>query len=417
MYLVPIQVPIFVEGERHFVTTDWKRSLVLLRDSLRGRFGAIALAAPSLPASGKAPQALVPIGRDEGFLVHPSFDARVRARHYWLRERASWMKLLEPLTREARVVHAGFDEVYRPIAYEGFKMGLRHGKPTVFVQDTDVVLQRRELGAGGGLAARARCAAECAIMDRAMRSGVARASLALLKGGTLSARYERFAKNLRVFEDTSYGASEIVARLGTLGDRRPLRFVYAGRLEARKGVDHSLRAMAEAVRDGADVSFDIIGDGGERDALGALARDLGLAERVRFLGKRAYGPDLLRELATYDAMLFTPIAEDTPRMIFDAYAAGLPIVAYGIEYVKYRARMEGAMVVVPARDVPALAREIAAIDRGRRERLAPVTHGAVGAAPDHSADAWYAKRAQWTFEAVERHERERGARSPARGPA
>lgn len=411
MYLVPIQVPIFVEGEKRFVTTDWKRSLVLLRDSLDGRFGEVALAAPTLPAGGRTPQALVPIGADEGFRVYPSFDARVRARRYWMWDRGAWKRLIKRLTREARVVHAGFDEVYRPIAYEGFKMGLRMRKPTVFVQDTDIVLQRRELGMGGGAGARMRCAIECGIMDRAMEFGVSRASLTLLKGGTLTERYERYAKNLKVFEDTSYATSEIVprrmieARVATLGDHRPLRFVYAGRLEARKGVDHSLHAIEEALRGGANVSFDIIGDGGQRELLAELVRELGLHDRVRFLGQRPYGAELLRELSTYDAMLFTPIAEDTPRMIFDAYAAGLPIVAYGIEYVKYRAKMENAMIVSPVLDAPALAREIVAIDKARRERLLGVTMCACDVAPQHSADAWYKKRAEWTFEAVERHER------------
>lgn len=417
MYLVPIQVPIFVDGERRLVTTDWKRSLLLLRDSLAGRFGDLGLAAPTLPASGPTPQTLVPIEPGDTIRVFPSFDARVRARQYWTRERSRWKGLLASLMPGARVVHAGFDEVYRPIAYEGFKMGLRHGKPTVFVQDTDVVLQRRELMVGGGLKARARCTVECRIMDRCMRFGVSRASLSLLKGGTLSARYERFARNLKVFEDTSYATSEIVpretieARLTTLGHARPLRFVYVGRLEARKGVDHSIRAIADAASRGANVAFDIIGDGGERASLEQLSRGLGAEARVRFLGKRAYGPALLRELASYDALLFTPLAEDTPRMIFDGYAAGLPIVGYGIEYVKHRSAMERAAIVAPALDVDALGREIAVIDAARVARLVEATRRACDAAPGHSADAWYAKRAEWTFEAVARHEHDGRAAS------
>lgn len=406
MYLVPIQVPIFRDGARSFLTTDWMRSLELLRDSLGGRFGDVVVAAPTRPVDASAPQALVPVEPGRGIRVFPSFDARVRARDYWLRERARWRMELDRLVPRARIVHAGLDDVFRPIAYEGFKAGLRHHKPTVFVQDTDVVLQRRELLAGATGLARARGQFECALIDRGMRRGVACASLTLLKGGTLEQRYRAWATNLRVFEDTSYLSSEIVprdaieARLATLGTRG-LRLVYAGRLEARKGVDHSIRAILEAAKAGADVAFDVIGDGSERPTLEALARESG--DRVRFLGKRSYGPALLRELAAYDALLFTPIAEDTPRMIFDAYAAGVPLVGYGIEYVKYRAAMERAAIVTPARDVDALARELAALARDPA-RLRAATARAMEAAPGHAADAWYAKRAQWTFEAVERHE-------------
>ena len=36
MYLVVIQVPIYVDGARTLVTTEWRRSLTLLRDSFEG---------------------------------------------------------------------------------------------------------------------------------------------------------------------------------------------------------------------------------------------------------------------------------------------------------------------------------------------------------------------------------------------
>jgi hypothetical protein len=120
---------------------------------------------------------------------------------------------------------------------------------------------------------------------------------------------------------------------------------------------------------------------------------------VRFLGMRVYGPELLSDLANYDALFFTPIAEDTPRMIFDGYAAGLPLLGYGIEYVREREAEDGAARSVPTRDVGAAAAMLCSFDRDRGQ-LANLTKRAREAALYHAADAWYRRRAEWTYEAA-----------------
>jgi hypothetical protein len=134
MYLVPIHVPIFVDGDRKLVTTEWHRSLELLRDSFGGRFGEIAVVAPSLPANSAAiEQALVEVSAAAGDInLYPDFDLRCRARQYWLHHRPPWQAKLAGLVERAEVVHAGLDDIYRPIAFEGFRAGLRFGKPTIF---------------------------------------------------------------------------------------------------------------------------------------------------------------------------------------------------------------------------------------------------------------------------------------------
>ena len=48
MYLVPIHVPIFVRGSELLLSTDWRRSLLLLRDSFNGRYGRLRVVAPSI---------------------------------------------------------------------------------------------------------------------------------------------------------------------------------------------------------------------------------------------------------------------------------------------------------------------------------------------------------------------------------
>lgn len=76
---------------------------------------------------------------------------------------------------------------------------------------------------------------------------------------------------------------------GFRNERRPNRsrdLLFIGRLVTDKGVDDLLRALAEVRTAGFDVGLVIAGGGSELKPLKALARDLGLAERVRFVGPK-----------------------------------------------------------------------------------------------------------------------------------
>ena len=420
MYLVIIQVPIYLDGATPLLTTDWKRSLLLLRDSFDGRFGKLQVLAPSVDARlFTVEQALEPVKAEDELDLVPSFPERTRAREFWTKHVFTWRRDVAALLPRADVVHSGLDDIYRPIAFTGFLMGMHAGKPTVFVQDTDQVLQMGELTAHAPLRERAKAFAYCQAYERSVRYSVARAPLSLLKGQALQNRYGRYAKNTKDFHDTSYLTQEIVPKAHVdgrvadlVGSARPIRLVYCGRLEARKGLADSLEVLARARAQGCRVTLDIIGDGNERAALEQQAASLSISAAVKFLGMRKYGPQLIRDLGDYDALFFTPIAEDTPRMIFDGYAGGLPLLGYGIDYVRERESQDGAARSVPVRDTAAAAGMLCALDRDRGQ-LAKLTRRAHEAAFYHSADAWYRRRAEWTYEAVAVHRATQGARRSA----
>jgi glycosyltransferase involved in cell wall biosynthesis len=319
-------------------------------------------------------------------------------RHYWRRDRRGWVRDVERLLARASIVHAGLDDLYKALCFEAFVRAVRRGIPTIFVQDTDLVEQIRQRALGRGLVRRVQAAAYAAAFERAARWGVRRADLSLLKGRDLMNRYGRFARNAHYFLDTSHSERDILpeeeleARLAVAGERA-LRLVYCGRLVPRKGVNHSIQMVKEAAARGARVALDIIGDGPQREELVGLAA----GGPVRFLGAKPYGPELLRELAGYDALLFTPVLEDTPRMVFDAYAAGLPFVGYDIGYLRERAERDRAGVLIPW---GAIAEGAAILGRLARERggLAGLSRSAREAARANSAEAWYRSRAEWTLE-------------------
>jgi len=411
MYLIPICAPIFLAGERRLVTTDWKRSLELLRDSLEGRYGHLAVLAPSLPAERfEGTTALEPVSREhDGIELVPSIPADARTRHYWTKHRARWRDQASALASTAQVVHAGADNLFKPVMTSAWRLAVEWGIPTVFVQDTDVVLQEREL-AGDARRRRVRAAIYGAVYERVVRDGVARSDLSLLKGRDLVARYGRYGANVRAFHDTSH-LTEHVVDAGVVERRRAraaagdaLRLVYCGRFVERKGLATAVEVLGRAVGRGADATLDLVGDGPQRAELARRASELGLGERVRFLGSAVYGPELIERLAGYDALFFTPTAEDTPRMIFDGYAAALPLVATDIAYARERADEEGAAALLPRGDPEAAGARLAPLAR-ERGALLELAGAAREAGLFHAADAWYARRAGWTFDAVDRAKR------------
>lgn len=109
-------------------------------------------------------------------------------------------------------------------------------------------------------------------------------------------------------------------------NRRPV-IGYVGRLEIHKGVDHLIRAIAT----NKTWTLEITGDGPERANLEALASQLGVADRVRFLGF-ASGADLADRYRQLDVLAIPSVPtpgwiEQFGRVAVEAMAAGIPVVA------------------------------------------------------------------------------------------
>jgi hypothetical protein len=410
VYLIPITVPIYRDGDRRLIASDWFRALELLRDSLDGRYGNLCVAAPWLPLEASEQVAREPHAEHDGIELMPLGDNRARLRSYWMGVHRQAVSTVQARLGDAQVVHGTVEDSLRPYCYASFMQAVARGVPSVFVPDQEVVALTRELHRHEGWKQRAMAELSARAHEHQCRRAIAAAGVTFLKGRTTMQRYRACSANIQQIDDTSYLSSEIVdqpyveRRLAALLDtERPLRFGFCGRLVAIKGVDRSLRIVHRARAAGARVALDIIGSGPQESELKALAAQLGLGnDVVCFLGAMDYGPGLLQRLARCDAMLFNPRMEETPRMIFDGYAGGLPLVAGGIEYVRERVDNDGAGIVLPRDDDEAAALRIAELDRNR-SALVPLTHAALRAAHHHAADTWYARRAQWTHEMVARH--------------
>lgn len=101
-------------------------------------------------------------------------------------------------------------------------------------------------------------------------------------------------------------------------------FLYFGRLSAEKGVATLIRAFAE-LNSGETLS--VVGFGPEEERLKELTKELGLEEKVRFLGP-VYGEGLTVLLAEARAVVVpSEWYENTPYALLETLASGTPVIA------------------------------------------------------------------------------------------
>jgi glycosyltransferase involved in cell wall biosynthesis len=106
------------------------------------------------------------------------------------------------------------------------------------------------------------------------------------------------------------------------------RILFVGRLESMKGVDTLLHACAQRLKR-ADWDLRIVGEGSQMKELKKLSKDLGLDDRVSFLG-RLTGPLLWNEYAEAEVFCGLSRSEALGNVFLEAQAAGCAVVATAV---------------------------------------------------------------------------------------
>ena len=135
-----------------------------------------------------------------------------------------------------------------------------------------------------------------------------------------------------------------------------------------KGLDALIDAIPGVVRDHAQARFFIVGEGPLKEQLLAQARQLGIADKLVFLGER---DDVAALLAAFDVFVLPSVSEGMPITILEAMAAAKPIVATDVGGVGEMIEDQVSGLLVPARAPGALADALNALvgDARRRERM------------------------------------------------
>lgn len=144
--------------------------------------------------------------------------------------------------------------------------------------------------------------------------------------------------------------------------RQPL-IVCVGRLSPQKGQDVAVRALAELAQP--DAVLRLIGEGPDREALEELAVQLGVADRIDWVG---HTQDVASHLRAADVVIAPSRWEGLSLVLLEAMASGAAVVASDVAGVEV---LEGVGIVVSPGGHVELAREIEALlaDDELRQRL------------------------------------------------
>ena len=218
---------------------------------------------------------------------------------------------------------------------------------------------------------------ESALKGRLIRGNLRRATAIASTSHAMARQVQRLTPERREIAVTPFGVDLTQFAPVPRADR-PLTIGTVKSLAPKYGVDLLLRAFAGLVAD-ADVQAAagacrllVVGDGPQRAELGALARELGIAQRVEFSGAVAHAdvPSWLNRLDIYAA----PSRLDSESFgvaVVEAGACALPVVVSDAGGLPEVVRDGETGLVVPRDDVPALqaALKRLVLDAALRDRL------------------------------------------------
>jgi colanic acid/amylovoran biosynthesis glycosyltransferase len=143
----------------------------------------------------------------------------------------------------------------------------------------------------------------------------------------------------------------------------PVKIITVARLVEKKGIEYSIRAVAQVLKEYPNLIYRIVGDGGLRESLEQLIRELNVSENVKILGWMTQ--EEVRQLYT-DSHLFilsSVTATDGDKegqglVLQEAEAMGLPVLSTIHNGIPDGVLDGKSGFLVPEKDVSALAEKL-----------------------------------------------------------
>lgn len=170
-----------------------------------------------------------------------------------------------------------------------------------------------------------------AVRSRSFQKRAARASLILAKTeDTLNLLPPDARRRAILFTDvaadTSFSSASAVELNSGSSNGETLKCIVVGRLDAWRGFDLAILAVAKAIESNPNIRLTIVGKGVDRERLENLVKNKGLEKHIHFTGavdKERY-QELMRET---DLVLNPSLKEGAVTVSFDAMAMGKPLIA------------------------------------------------------------------------------------------
>ena len=157
-----------------------------------------------------------------------------------------------------------------------------------------------------------------------------------------------------------YNTQPMPSTISHVATSAPVLITHASLLE-RYGVQVAIRALPYLTDRWPNLTFEVLGEGEYLPALQALAGQLGVADRVRFMGFLAW--KLAMERTSHAAVAIVPVIADgfgeliLPGKLLEYAAIGIPVVCSRLPGIEEGFPPE-ALAYFPQGDAPALASQV-----------------------------------------------------------
>lgn len=138
-----------------------------------------------------------------------------------------------------------------------------------------------------------------------------------------------------------------------------IQLLYVGRLAPTKGLTFLLESIAQMGNP--NVTLKLVGHGAEERKLQTLAEKLGISDLVEFTGPLAHGSEIQGAYHESDIFVLPSLGEGFPKVLYEAAAAGLPIISTNVGGIPEKmVHEQNALLVEPA-DTQGLASAISRV--------------------------------------------------------
>lgn len=138
------------------------------------------------------------------------------------------------------------------------------------------------------------------------------------------------------------------------------RLLYVGRLAAMKGLPLLFEALSQLKARYPEVKLTVVGDGGEREEIKAIAQSLSLANQIDFVGYKSQA-EVREYLQASDVFVLPSFAEGVPVVLMEAMAAGVPVLTTQIAGVPELVTHGNSGWLVPPGNVASLTEGLASL--------------------------------------------------------
>ncbi|WP_237715894.1 glycosyltransferase family 4 protein [Rubrivivax gelatinosus] len=192
---------------------------------------------------------------------------------------------------------------------------------------------------------------------RSVKATLAHAALLIVPSGFLREVFSRHGIAAEIVPNiVDQARFRPSAQAGTGGPH----LIVARNLEPIYDNATAIRALALVLRRHPGARLSIAGTGPEREALAALARELGVADAVEFLG-RLDREAMAALYARADLMLNPSTVDNMPNSVLEALSAAVPVVSTDVGGVPFLVEHGSTALLVPPRDPEAMALAVCSV--------------------------------------------------------